>query len=279
VVLLVAVLLLKLVVDARLLVLLVLGDQIVLIRLGLGELHLVHALARVPVQIRLASEHCRERLAHTLEQLLNARVVANKRRRHCHVARRHVADARLHTRTHTHARLVTPTTTNHNHTDLHVVGDPFDKVLAVLGLNELHLVLDLARRHLSAEHGGGGQVATLARIGGGHHVLRVEHLRRQLSHRRLVIHRCATCLSQHDTRTMSARVGWPRASERASYRQRRKADEEKVETREWHEIDGQFAQIRVELTREAEAAGHARHHLRHLRRRFSSKKHWRTNYV
>ena len=39
------------------LVLLVLGDQVVHVGLGLRELHLVHALASVPVQERLAAEH------------------------------------------------------------------------------------------------------------------------------------------------------------------------------------------------------------------------------
>ena len=38
------------VVDGGLLVLLVLGDQVVHVGLGLGELHLVHALAGVPVE-------------------------------------------------------------------------------------------------------------------------------------------------------------------------------------------------------------------------------------
>ena len=38
------------------LVLLVLGDEVVEVGLGLGELHLVHALAGVPVEERLALE-------------------------------------------------------------------------------------------------------------------------------------------------------------------------------------------------------------------------------
>ena len=38
------------VVDGGLLVLLVLGDQVIHVGLGLGELHLVHALAGVPVE-------------------------------------------------------------------------------------------------------------------------------------------------------------------------------------------------------------------------------------
>jgi len=49
--------------------------------LCLRELHLVHALARVPVQEGLASEHGRELLADALEHLLDGRGVADERRR------------------------------------------------------------------------------------------------------------------------------------------------------------------------------------------------------
>ena len=38
----------------------------------LGELHLIHALASVPVEERLASEHGSELLRDSLEQLLRA---------------------------------------------------------------------------------------------------------------------------------------------------------------------------------------------------------------
>ena len=44
----------------RILVLLVLGDQVVHVALRLRELHFIHALARVPVQERLAAEHAGE---------------------------------------------------------------------------------------------------------------------------------------------------------------------------------------------------------------------------
>ena len=46
------------VIDGGLLVLLVLGDEVVHVGLGLGELHLVHALASVPVEESLnSSQH------------------------------------------------------------------------------------------------------------------------------------------------------------------------------------------------------------------------------
>merc|ERR1719274_331263 len=55
------------------LVLLVLGHQVVHVRLGLRELHLVHALARVPVEEGLAAEHGRELLGDALPRLLDGR--------------------------------------------------------------------------------------------------------------------------------------------------------------------------------------------------------------
>ena len=84
-----------LVVGRSLLVLLVLGDEVVHVGLGLGELHLVHALARVPVQEGLAPEHGRELFRDALEQLLDGRRVADEGGRHLQSARRDVAHGRL----------------------------------------------------------------------------------------------------------------------------------------------------------------------------------------
>ncbi|OAY76110.1 hypothetical protein ACMD2_13047 [Ananas comosus] len=64
------------------LVLLVLGDEVVHVALGLGELHLVHALAGVPVKESLAPEHHGELLGHALEHLLDGRGVAHERGGH-----------------------------------------------------------------------------------------------------------------------------------------------------------------------------------------------------
>ena len=52
------------------LILRVLGDEVVHVGLGLGELHLVHALPRVPMEEGLPTEHRRELLRDPLEQLL-----------------------------------------------------------------------------------------------------------------------------------------------------------------------------------------------------------------
>ncbi|VCX40010.1 unnamed protein product, partial [Gulo gulo] len=142
------------------LVLLVLGHQVVHVALGLGELHLIHALARVPVQEGLAPEHGRELLRDALEQLLDGRAVADEGGRHLEAARRDVAHGRL-----------------------HVVGDPLDEVAAVLVLHVEHLLVHLLHGHAAAEDGGHGQVAAVARVAGGHHVLGVEHLLRELGHR------------------------------------------------------------------------------------------------
>ena len=54
-----------------LLVLLVLGDEVVHVGLGLSELHLVHALPGVPVEEGLPPEHGSELLGDPLEQFLD----------------------------------------------------------------------------------------------------------------------------------------------------------------------------------------------------------------
>ena len=205
-----------LVVGRSLLVLLVLGDEVVHVGLGLGELHLVHALARVPVEESLAAEHGRELLRDALEQLLDGRRVADESGRHLETARRDVAHGRL-----------------------DVVGDPLDEVGRVLVLDVEHLLVDLLHRHASAEDGRHRQVTSVARVAGGHHVLGVEHLLRQLGHRQ-----GAVLL-------------------RAASRQRREAGHEEVQTREGHHVDGQLTQVGVQLAGEAQARRHARHRQRH----------------
>ena len=68
----------------------------------------------------LATEHSTELIRYTLEQLLNAGVVADERRAHLQTARGYVTDGRL-----------------------HVVWDPLNEVRAVLVLNIQHLIVDL----------------------------------------------------------------------------------------------------------------------------------------
>ena len=47
---------------------------------------------------------------------------------------------------------------------------------------------------------------------------------------------------------------------RATRRERREADHEEVEARERDHVDGELAQVAVQLAREAQAAGGGRHH-------------------
>merc|ERR1712187_550448 len=58
---------LALLLGSRVLVLLVLGDEVVHVRLCFREFHLVHALSCVPMEEGLAAKHCRKSLRNTLE--------------------------------------------------------------------------------------------------------------------------------------------------------------------------------------------------------------------
>merc|ERR1711963_1279189 len=124
---------LALVLSGGVLVLLVLRDEIVHVALGLSELHLVHALAGVPVQESLSPEHSGKLLADSLEELLDGGGVTNEGGGHLEASWWDVANG-----------------------GLHVVRDPFDEVAAVLVLDVQHLLVDLLHGHASSEHGGNG---------------------------------------------------------------------------------------------------------------------------
>ena len=62
----------KVLLDRSVLVLLILRDEIVHVGLGLGELHLVHALPGVPVKESLPPEHGGELLGDSLKDLLDS---------------------------------------------------------------------------------------------------------------------------------------------------------------------------------------------------------------
>ncbi|GMR35947.1 hypothetical protein PMAYCL1PPCAC_06142, partial [Pristionchus mayeri] len=139
------------------LVLLVLGDEIVHVALGFRELHLVHALAGVPMEEGLATEHGSELLRDPLEELLDRGRIADEGGGHLQSTGRNVTDG-----------------------SLHVSGDPVDEVRRVLVLDRHHLVVDLAHGHASTEHGSDGEITSVAGVASGHHVLRIEHLLGQL---------------------------------------------------------------------------------------------------
>ena len=83
------------IISSGLLVLLVLGHQVVHVRLGLGELHLVHALPGVPVEESLPPEHGSELLGDPLEELLDGGGVADEGGGHLETSGRDVADSGL----------------------------------------------------------------------------------------------------------------------------------------------------------------------------------------
>ena len=150
---------LALLIGGGVLVLLVLRHQIVHVGLGLSEFHLVHALASVPMQESLATEHSSELFAHTLEQLLDGRRVANESGAHLQTSWRDIANG-----------------------GLHVVGDPFNEVRGVLVLYVQHLLVHFFHGHAATENGGYGQITAVAGIACGHHVLGIEHLLGELGH-------------------------------------------------------------------------------------------------
>ena len=189
------------------LVLLILRHQIIEVGLGLGELHLVHALAGVPVEEGLATEHDSELLGDALPGLLDGGGVANEGGGHLEALGGDVADG-----------------------GLDVVGDPLDEVGGVLVDDVEHLLVDLLGAHAAAEHDGAGQVAAVAGIGGAHHVLGVEALLGQLG-------------DGEGTVLLGAAGG-----------EGGEADHEEVEAGEGDHVDGQLAQVAVELAGETEAA-------------------------
>ena len=118
---------------------------------------------------------------------------------------------------------------------LDVVGDPLHEVRGVLVLDVEHLLIDFLGGHASTEHGRGSEVTTVTRIASSHHVLGIEHLLGEL------------------------RDSQSAVLLRATRGQGSEADHEEVETGEGDEVDSQLTQIRVQLTRETQAAGDAGH--------------------
>merc|ERR1719154_159257 len=144
---------LAIIINSSLLVLLVFRDEIVHVGFGFSELHFVHTFTSVPVQESLSPEHSSELFRNALEQFLDSGGITNKCGRHLETTRRNVT-----------------------HSGLYVIGDPFNEVGRILVLDAVHLIIDLPHRHATTEDRGDGQVATMAGIASGHHILSVEHL-------------------------------------------------------------------------------------------------------
>ena len=101
----------------------------------------------------LSAEHSGELLGDSLEEFLDGGAVSDEGGGHLQTTWWDVTDS-----------------------GLHVVGDPFNEVAAVLVLDVQHLFVDLLHGHTSTEHGGDCEVSAVTRIAGSHHVLGVEHL-------------------------------------------------------------------------------------------------------
>ena len=156
---------------------------------------------------------------------------------------------------------------------LDVVGDPLDKVGRVLRLDGEHLFVDLLGRHAAAEEGGRREVAPVAGVGGAHHVLGVVHLERREEGGRegkKGIGARRACARAHTPTKLSPSPLFSHLLRQLRHRQRPvllrpargergEADHEEVEARKRDEVDGELAQVGVQLAGEAQAAGDARH--------------------
>ena len=190
------------------LVLLVFRYQVVHVGLSLSELHLIHTLTSVPVEEGLPSEHSSELFTDSLEQLLDGGGVTNEGGAHLQTSWWNVTDS-----------------------GLHVVGDPFNKVAAVLVLNVQHLLVNLLHGHASSEHGGYGEVTAVSWVTSSHHVLGIKHLLGKL-------------WDGEGSVLLATSAGkWGESRH------------EKVETWEWHHVDGELSQVGVELTWESQTGG------------------------
>jgi len=194
------------------LVLLVLRYKVVHVGLGFGELHLVHTFTSVPVQECLTTEHSGELLGYALEHFLDGGTVTDERGGHLQSLWWDVA-----------------------HGGFDVGWDPFNKVRTVFVLYVKHLLINFFGGHSATEHAAGSQVATVAWVGGAHHVLGVELLLGQF-------------WDGQGTVLLGSTTG-----------QWGETDHEKVQTRERDHVNGDLAQVTVQLTWESKAARNTGH--------------------
>merc|ERR1719491_2948586 len=144
------------------LLILILGDEIAHILIRLLELHLVHALALIPMQERLPLIHLRELRRNALEHALNRRRIGHERAAHLRALRRNSDDARL-----------------------DVVRDPRHEVILHLGLDLGDLVIHLLRGDVAAVSARRRQIFAILALYVRQEIARRPHLIRDFLHRQL----------------------------------------------------------------------------------------------
>merc|ERR1719229_1102403 len=114
----------------------------------------------VPMKESFPSEHSRELLGNSLEDLLDGGGVTHEGGGHLETSGGNVA-----------------------HAGHHVVGDPLHEVGGVLVLHVQHLLIHLLRRHAPAEERRSREVAAVSRVSRAHHIFGIKHLLRELRNR------------------------------------------------------------------------------------------------
>jgi hypothetical protein len=155
------------------------------------------------MQESFSSEHGSKLFANSLEQFLDGSGVSDEGGGHFQASGRDVANS-----------------------SFDVVGNPFNKVGAVLVLDIQHLFVNLLHGHAASEDSGNCQVTAMAGITSGHHIFGIKHLLCELGYSESSI-------------LLAASGG-----------QGGKAGNEKVQSGEGHHVYSQFSQICIELTGE-----------------------------
>ena len=116
-----------------------------------------------------------------------------------------------------------------------IAWNPGNKICAVFGLHIHDLIVDHLHRNASAIYGCCSEIPSMPWVAGSHHVSSVKHLLSQLRHRE-----CSEALG-------AAASEWGEAGH------------EEMEAREWDHVDGQLADISIELAGKSEGSGDTTH--------------------